>query len=333
MKRPWGLLHKVLHRLDQANGWDYVGCVSFEDRHAGVLRYFGDQLSDRRVILRVTNEGETECHEACIDRIAAHSQALVATGIANEADFVDVTFEFDLTELRERLLELADASGGRVLVDMSCMPKRFLFLILKTLILNERIRDLVVTYTIPQSYASGNLAGAANALTELPGSRGPAAQLEITPGVMIISVGYLPFDLSQASESLVTDVPKQVIFPFPTSIQNYRRNWDSIQSIFNDAALIPDPIRVDGRDVSYAFDVIAEQTESGKIAANLYPFGPKTHSLALGLYALACNNASLWYAQPTMYNPEYSTGIRFLLDRPEVYGYVVKHNGINLYSI
>ncbi|VVE49503.1 hypothetical protein [Pandoraea anhela] len=333
MKRPWGLLDKVLHRLDHDRGWDYVGCVSFEDRHVDVLRHFSDRLTDRRVIVRVTNEGQSDFHDACIERINEHSRALENGNLAVAADFVDATFEFNLPTVQEKVLELADASDGRVLVDMSCMPKRFLFLILKTLILSDKIKDLVVTYAIPAQYANDTLAGATNALGELPGSRGPNAELEITPQVMIISVGYLPFDLSQASEALVTDVPKQVIFPFPTSIQNYRRNWDSLQSIFNDAALIPDPIRVDGRDVSYAFDVIKDLTDNGKIAANLYPFGPKTHSLALGLYSLACNNASLWYAQPTRYNPKYSSGIRFISGKPEIYGYLVKYNGANLYSI
>ncbi|MFM0504294.1 hypothetical protein [Paraburkholderia caffeinilytica] len=286
------------------------------------------------MLLRVTNEGETDFHEACIDLIKEHSRVLIDGGLAQEPDFVDVTFEQGLEFLRERLLDFALACSGKVLVDMSCMPKKFLFLILKTLILNERVTELIVTYTIPLRYASADLAGRTNALTELPGSRGPKAPLEITPGVLIISVGYLPFDLSQAAETLATDVPKQVVFPFPTSIQNYRRNWDSLQAIFNDdARLIPDPIRVDGRDVSYAFDVILEQTNNGKTAANLYPFGPKTHSLALGLYSLACNNAALWYAQPTEYNPQYSSGIRMLSDVPEIYGYLVKHNGVNLYAI
>lgn len=90
--------------------------------------------------------------------------------------------------------------------------------------------------------------------------------------------------------------------------------------------------RADSCNLSEAFDRILSLSNNQHRKLDFAPFGPKTHSAAMCLYAIATDSRCA-YSQPMIYNPDYSTGIRQSAGKIAAYCYLVKSNGTNLYSI
>ena len=53
----------------------------------------------------------------------------------------------------------------------------------------------------------------------------------------------------------------------------------------------------------------------------LVPFGPKTHTLGMALFAIK-HSSGIYYSQPQAYNPEYTKGIG------DSWGYIAKWEGV-----
>ena len=85
-------------------------------------------------------------------------------------------------------------------------------------------------------------------------------------------------------------------------------------------------LRIEAHDVSDIFDHIKEITASGQDGAIFAPFGPKTMSLAMCLFARLTQGV-VYYSQPRLYHPNYSIGIR------AVEAYCLRLNGRDYYTL
>ncbi|MNE96388.1 hypothetical protein D3C80_1945870 [compost metagenome] len=92
---------------------------------------------------------------------------------------------------------------------------------------------------------------------------------------------------------------------------------------------------MDGINVPEVFDAIGALTDFGERFAILAPFGPKPISLAMALYASRVytgqEHCSVNYTQPTVYNPDYSSGVKLQRGLPLINSYAIRLNGQNLY--
>ncbi|MFN3818055.1 hypothetical protein [Blastomonas sp.] len=96
--------------------------------------------------------------------------------------------------------------------------------------------------------------------------------------------------------------------------------------------------QVDMYDVSNAFDALCNITKNAERTCALAPFGPKTLSLAMCLFALAAEQAAkepvhAFYTQPRRYALNYTSGIKLVAGEPDIKAYCVKIDGRNLYKI
>jgi hypothetical protein len=231
-------------------------------------------------------------------------------------------------EIEEMATSLSKKSGS-IILDISSLPKRFFFPLLRTFRRHIGISDLVVTYTCPKAYQSGDkLSEGAENWDYLPGFLGTEQKSEI----LIASVGFMVESLQDHLSGEEAHPAVQLLIPFPAMPSAVRRSWESVfnlQCARNFDKFVKH--RVDAIDISAAFDQIISLGRNYDAVA-FAPFGPKPISAAMCLYAAQCGSA-VHYPQPHGYHPDYSIGVAKLNGKPLVNAYWIKHNGEDLYSI
>jgi hypothetical protein len=327
--RPWGLINKVLARTS-INQWDFVGAVSFEDRC--IASYELSKKSQSNIastfLLRV-DDSPSRYTSLINDKTNRNVTEFINRG-ANERDILRLNLFSPIGTLFDNYKNFVENSTGNVLLDMSCLPKRMLFPILRMTMESGNINNVIVSYSVPEKYTQEQLAEDPQPITTFPGMGGSDIEGK-EPEIIIVGLGYLQFDLAELKQQLSGNVPVRVLFPFPPGAPAYQRNWKLLLSLYGEEDRVPEPIRIDARDPSYAYDVLQDLTENGKLRAYILPFGPKPHSLAMALHSIK-SGSEMMYTQPKVYHPDYSIGIKQIRGEHEVYGYCIRLNGTDIYS-
>ena len=91
-------------------------------------------------------------------------------------------------------------------------------------------------------------------------------------------------------------------------------------------------------DVPSAFEALRRVTKDGQRSCALAPFGPKTLSLAMCLFALAASRAGrepvhIYYSQPRRYAIDYTSGVGEIDGVPDIKAYCLRIDGRDLYSL
>ena len=155
-----------------------------------------------------------------------------------------------------------------------------------------------------------------------------------------MGVGFAPLGLKDLFEAEIEKI--RYLFPFPPGPPNYFRNWDFLRKLESEVEnrnlRVEDRWQVHTYDVPDAFEALCRATNSGHRTSALAPLGPKTHSLAMCLFALAVEQAGkepshIYYTQPRRYAIDYSTGIASHNGDPDTKAYCIKVNGRNLYEL
>lgn len=228
-------------------------------------------------------------------------------------------------ELVKTVEALIAGASADVICDISTLPKRIFFPVIKLLLNSESINNLVVAYTRPNAYTPQALSEDPDPWRHLPLFAPPYPEPEVK--LLVVGVGFEPLALPELLQEDYHGVGIKLLFPFPPGPPAFQRAWEFVRTIedsFPHAAR--EPIRVDSRDVSDAFDHICAATDRGAEYAVLAPYGPKTISLAMCLYSIVTDHPT-YYTQPKVYHPDYSSGVA------ETYAYCVKLQGQNLYSL
>ncbi|MDT8446982.1 MAG: hypothetical protein RRB13_08860 [bacterium] len=225
-------------------------------------------------------------------------------------------------------------TNGSVLIDISCFPKRYFFPLVKWLVENDAVENLIVSYTIPKDYPEPSLAFDSGSKHFLPAFQN--VDHPVLEEVGILSVGFLSFDLANLLKgSFPNTKPKNfyLLFPFPPGPPNYQKNWEFVRDIESSGKLQNSKqiIRIATKDVPGCFEHIKNIASGMENRTFFLPFGPKTHSLAICLYSILHGN-SVYYTQPKYYHPDYSVGINSKEGFTETYGYCLKLAGNNLYG-
>lgn len=234
-------------------------------------------------------------------------------------------------EIVEFADSFADVAGPNVVIDISSMPKRYFFPIVRRMVTNRAIENLLVTYTRPGAYPSDNMAENFSPIQYLPLFSG--AYPEKKPEVVIIGVGYSNMGLPEQIEHYGCDVTLKLVFPFPPGPPFLMRNWDMATALHKGVqAKRLEIIPINGHDMSDVFDHICAWTDSGRKPCAFAPYGPKPVSLAMCIYA-TITDAPVQYTQPRAYDPEYSAGISIVRGIPEIYAYCLRLYGRDAYEI
>jgi hypothetical protein len=196
-------------------------------------------------------------------------------------------------------------------LDMSCLPKRFFFLLIKLALGHRAIETLIVTYTqpAPGRYTDEHLAEDPEDVSPLPGF-GP---LKEDPNAVIVSLGFEPLGLPQFLGEY-RDRRRRIVFllPFPPGQPYSRRVWQSIFAVGGEAEG-PNVRRLPAIDAFNTYGELCRLFDPGLEQINgappaLAPYGPKPMSLGMCLYAIQ-TGSPVFYTQPRRYHPDYTLGI------------------------
>lgn len=321
--RPWGELDWLLPKISEER-WDLCGCISTEDRSTLALEVLTKlRRLDNNAFLKVWDP-PSEFSGKIKDRLAfIEKEYLKLVGTRhNVHERYLLCANSDIVSFINSFL---DRNAPNVVIDISCLPKRFFFPFLKIALNDENVRNLVVTYSTALSYAD-KLSEDPEPWEHLP-LFGPIDYPEPTPKHAIIGIGFIPFGLSKLLKDKYSSIPVTFFFPFPPGPPFYQRSWEFLRNIEDKYSFKPEDnlVRVNSVDVSDVYNHIKSITNEGNEPAIFAPYGPKPISIGIAIYS-ALSKSPVYYTQPKKYSPEYSSG------KGSVFAYLLKKEGNILYE-
>jgi hypothetical protein len=334
--RPWGRMDSVLRGYTNQE-WAFLGCLATEDRSIAAYKLLQSigKVSNALVFHVKDSPSRFDSSiNAKIEklRIEWRNLGLVDDQIVPR-DILGPHGEF-ATDI-DRFINGLQATN--VLIDISCLPKRFFFLILKKLISGlPNVQNILACYTDAQEYSKERLAENHSSWAPLPGFIAPANEPDEKK--LIVSLGYEPLGLPDLySNGLFNSSDIEFLFPFPASPESISKNWKFLQRLMTIRSGSTNIRRIDPLNVPDVFELLSSLTDKGLTYSTLAPFGPKSISLAMCLFAISCSAKSsapsVFYTQPTVYHPEYSIGVKAHKGIPFVNTYCLRLHGQNLYGV
>jgi hypothetical protein len=327
--RPWGLLKWVLDKGPKVN-WTVFGCLGPEKRSLEVMAHLREMgLTVGTHILRI-KEPRSRHSTAFAERVALReTQFKQKWGGLGDLKQHSLLEQYSL--IVEEAISFANVPNENVILDVTSLPKRFFFPTLRVLLQSPLVRNLIVTYTFPGAYESGKLAENVLEWDHLPLFGGPYTREK--PNMVVVGVGFDAFGLQGEIDAGESGVPVKLLLPFPCPPESYRRGLEMVRRLQKHRS--PDTFevfRTDSRDISDSFDRLVSLWNHGARNITLAPFGPKSISVAMCIFA-TLTNSSVYYTQPTAYNPDYSTGVSKSDGTPGIYAYCLRLNGKNYFTV
>jgi hypothetical protein len=153
---------------------------------------------------------------------------------------------------------------------------------------------------------------------------GYAPPLSRQGGALVVAVGFEPLNIRSLLEVYQEEKQEiKAIMSFPPGGGSMGREWLTLRetAIGN----VGEPQRrnievISAWDAEIVYKTLLKwNKELGSLS--LAPYGPKPHTLAMALFAIA-KDAGMYYTQPKSYNPDYSFG------QGPAWAYVAKWEGI-----
>lgn len=333
--RPWGHIDWLLGRLE-GKAWSMIGCCGTERRSISLARHLGRAaLSHVRMI--EIHDPQPLDPAAVEQRLANHRAALAAVGFT-AGEIMPAPLVADLDMITSFVSELVEAGSTSLLVDLTSMPKHWFFPLIRAALAEKAIEDIIACYTAGVGYAA-TLSENISPLRVLPSFAGDPARDR--HGSLIIGIGFEPTGLDALLADQATNAIR-LIFPFPPGPPGHHRNWMFVKHIeeltSKNQIDPPDRVHIHMYDCPQIFDALCEMTDGGIISSAIAPYGPKTVSLAMCLFALAAEAAErpavpVYYAQPLRYALDYTTDAAMLGEAPDTVGYCLRLTGRDLYRL
>jgi hypothetical protein len=322
--RPWGELLWVIQRLEKAK-WNFIGCVATEDRCTKAF-----DILTKSSFLNKTSFFEIKdpiVHNTHTEKQESNRNIFIALDATIQSRIIERELLLADSQLYSDIGNFLNEGVPDLIIDISCLPKRFFFPLVKLAILDDRIKNLIITYTRPEKYCIDDLSDEPEPWYPLPLFM-PTKFPEETYEIAVVGTGFMPFSLPKLLKNKHSEIGLRLLFPFPPGPPNYQRSWEFLRKIENHYTLKEDDkiIRINSLDLSEAFDHICSTTNFGDYKVLFAPYGPKPISLAMCIYA-SLTESPVYYTQPKYYNPNYSEGSR------ECFAYCIKIEGKNLYNI
>lgn len=329
--RPWGALPWILSSLLIGENWSLLGCLSTGERSLAAWRTLTAQarLAELK-LLRIANKPSR------FDTAIAQGEADRIREFAAEGGDIAKIEQHDLLEPPSDIVEIVQQflsnSGPNVILDVSSMPERFFFPLVKLLLKETKaVHNLIVTYTFPVGHTPEKLAENPDAWDHLPLFSGSYTVAK--PKMLIINVGFEGFGLQEQVDHGEAGLPIKLLFPFPAPPQSFRRSWELVRRLQKHrAAGSFETYRTDAKEVSDAFDRLVSLTDHGNRRAILAPFGPKPISVAMSIFATR-TESPVFYTQPKVYHPNYAYGVAHVGGLPAVWSYCLRLNGREYYEL
>ena len=333
--RPWGHIDWLRDRLS-ARGWSLLACCGSEDRSVALANYLGRDWF--REVKIVTIHDPQPLNRTAHERRVADRRECLETNGYESREIHDMDLLAGLDDKMSFVSQLKDKGARALIIDITSFPKSWFFPLIRQVLRDDQFRDVVVTYTSGGRY-SNELSQNLVPLRMIPGFFAENSRREHDS--IIVGIGFEPLGLIQMLGGQVSGKIK-LIFPFPPGPPGHRRNWMFVKKIedLTKEGVIgeADIVHIDMYDCPQVFDALCKMTDHGQDTAAIAPYGPKTVSLAMCLFALAVKGAGLpdvpaYYLQPLRYDIDYTSGIRMRGSAPDITGYCLRLDGRDCYAL
>jgi hypothetical protein len=330
--RPSGPLRWILEKLPNQSQWDLLGSVAAEPRAVEVAKELVS-LGKLRSSQFLCIEDEPSEFQDNVRAACSQHQNELADILGRDLAIQNMALFSEVDELGGMYEEAETRISENVILDISALPKRFFFYLIRRLRDSAKVQNLLVAYTLPDKYGK--------TLYKNPGGWMPLPSFGIessttTAPMLVVAVGYHHLKLLDLIEER-TPNPVRLLMPFPSIPPGFAQNWEFVRYVQEQVDFIARDIRrVDPFSVSLAFEHLHAQCLDHEDELLLAPFGPKPISLAMALYALWREDKGLpvavGYTQPTAYSDTYSSGVRRARNgNAVIHTYCIKQNGLCLY--
>lgn len=333
--RPWGPIEWLLPRLPERQ-WSLLGVHGTEERCIAAFEVLAPLGLTAARFLKILDPMPIP-RAQFEDAFGKRFNELRAIG-ATADQFVETELLADIDTMEEVLEGFLAQAGPSIILDITAMPKWWFFPLIRMLMDRPEVVDLVVTYTSAVRYA--------DQLSSDPAPLAPLMTFSEPPDrtahdELIVGVGFSPLSLRELYATSASKI--RYLFPFPPGPPNFFRNWEFLRvleiEIENRSMERDDRWHVHMYDCPSTFDALKKWTSGGTKTAALAPFGPKTFSLAMCVFALAAAKAGhppvhIFYTQPRRYEVDYTTGIRRDANgAPDSKAYCLRLAGRDIYEL
>lgn len=330
--RPWGPLPWLLNHFPDEK-WNFLGSIATGDRSLSSWRTLSSKRAlESELMLNIKDSASAYWGEEHLKRLEERRTEYLSDGGGSD-NIVDCHILDNWDEIRLVVTKFLSTNPNNIIVDISTLPKRFFFPIIREIIEKSKAQTIIATYTKPLSYDKAKpLAVDPEPWRSISGFH--ETYPERFKKKLIVGLGYEPLGLPQIlKEGSFSSESIHLLFPFPASPAGYSRNWEFVRNLDTEVGPYElDPVRVNGYDLPAIFDIIHKITDNGNDYAVFAPYGTKPMSLAMCLYATYHHRkTAVYYTQPRSYNPRYSTGVSELNGEPETYAYLIRSKGECLY--
>jgi len=332
--RPFGNLQWLLPKIKNVEKWSICGCISPEDRSIGVLRELHKHTLSIKSNFLIVNDPISPFSP----EITLKVDALKKIATSYDKDIIVNEFSLlydDHSKIYDYIHNFIEISKGDIILDISCLPKRFFFPFVKFFYKSKSIKNFIVTCTSPENYRQeGKLADNCSPWATLPFF----SDLEETQkkDIILLGVGHLPMASLEPIQEICASSKLELFFPFPGHAASFILAWKFVHEIKRPFDNKKDVriSHISAVDTSELYDNLITSIDNGANGiskAILAPYGPKPFSLAMAI--LATNfDVPVFYTQPRLYYPDYSTGIAIKNGIPVVMAYALVLQGQRLYG-
>lgn len=308
------------------DGTIFLGCISFEDRCKTAAQRISAILTET-IPIKFFEIEDDECtypvwKEECKSKIKKNWVELKIILSKKGITLNDWPDTYKMSSRPEEILKLKfdirafkkenSPAGGKIkcVFDLSCIPSYFAYQLLKDLVEDDSIDDLIVLYTKPRKYPPKNEVLKTSPFDKTKPDFLPSFNISnIRKGKVkwIVGLGFDYDSIKNAQrikESNLNIDKTHLIIPFPPYKPEYlyralNENKDLLDRN-QDFLYVPadNPFR--------AFHVITGIAKNSEEFI-LSSFGPKPIGLGFCMAAIKLNIPIL-HVQATNYNPNYSTG-------------------------
>jgi hypothetical protein len=320
--------------------WVFIGCVGPEKRSLSCFRRVSQRMDSCYMVRIFDQKLPSTAEQEILD---LRKREAVELGVPEEN--ISDELLFTTIDRIKAFCKTATKENVSVLLDISSMPKRWFFVLVRELVSSCNLRNLIITYSSAASYAK-DLSFDPESARALPGFSLLADRASCD--VAFVGLGYHSTGLKSVLE---LEEPKQIhmFFPFPPALPGMMKNWESARYLEQITKQITDNkltesgerlsyIQHHFSDVALCFEVMVKITDGGRLTSMGAPYGPKPLSMAMCLFALACEKAGrpevpLYYSQPTSYSHDYTTDVKFVNGVAEVTAFAVILDGREQFQI
>lgn len=330
--RPWGTLNWLLDKAALTSDWDFLGCISTEERSLSAWKQlnYRNELSGYS-FLQVNDPPSrfrAELQTRFLDR---HAEFEVEGGSQHRIQEIDLLVRHH--EVVGSISGFIAGSGENLFLDITSFPKRFFFPFIAQLMKTDNAlkKNIFVSYTVPRSYTTEPLSENFGSWAHLPlfggGYRTDPVEL------LVVGLGFEAMGLLDELEAKAKIQKMKCLLPFPAPMEASRRSLDLLRRLQEHHSLkASDVFRTAVRSVSDTFDRLLSITQSNSKAAMLAPFGPKTSSLGMAIFA-TLTESQVFYTQPSLYHPDYTTGVSQVNGIDETYCYAIRLNEVDQFTL